>query len=169
MLWSIAPRGQGVKGWFSKDDPRTCGRLRAGGGRGSSAEEKLTRFLHALYDLHIAAIRQMASHRGAGSASGAFSVANKAARYCAPISSNDLVEGDVARFRNGTATFVRPGWLVQSVARHLHIFHASGIKSVMLFARRDLAWELSSGRVRVGSRTVALFDSAVSATLEYLV
>jgi hypothetical protein len=130
-------------------------------------EEKLTRFLRALYDLHIAAIRPDAVTSGAGSGGETFTLLAKKQRVNVHDFVADLIEGTWLAFdRDGTSVRARLTWI--SPWRATYIFSTPSGSSVMVFTPEDLAWEMSSGRVGLVLEPVALFDRAVSATLEYL-
>ncbi len=147
--------------------PGLVGSLRAGGAAVQVPGEKLTRFLHALYDLHIAAIRPDAVTSGAGSGSGALTLLAKKQSVNVHDFVADLIEGTWLAFdRDGISVCARLTWI--SPWRATYIFSTPSGSSVMVFTPEDLAWEMSCGKVALVLEPVALFDRAVSVTLENL-
>jgi hypothetical protein len=117
--------------------------------------------------LHIAAIRPDAVTSGAGSGGETFTLLAKKQRVNVHDFVADLIEGTWLAFdRDGTSVRARLTWI--SPWRATYIFSTPSGSSVMVFTPEDLAWEMSSGRVGLVLEPVALFDRAVSATLEYL-
>ena len=168
MLWSIASKGRkGQKARLSKMIPGLVGSLRAGGAAVQVAEEKMTRFLAALYDLHIAAIRPDAATTGA--ASGRVSVSPLANQQVVNVHDfvADLIEGTWLAFdRDGMRVHARLSWI--SPWRATYIFSTPSGSTVIVLTPEDLAWDMSTGKVALVLEPVSLFDRAVSATLEYL-
>ncbi len=167
MLWSIASKGRkGQKARLSKMIPALVSSLRAGGAAVQVTEEKMTRFLTALYDLHIAAIRPEAATAGATSTRVVSLFANRQTVNVHDFVA-DLIEGTWLAFdRDGIHVHARLSWI--SPWRATYIFSTPSGSTVMVFTPEDLAWSMSTGKVTLVLEPVPLFDRAVSATLEYL-
>ena len=176
MLWSIALKERkGQKARLSKIIPSLVQRLRSGGTAARASDEKMKRFLSALYDLHIAAIKPGAgtSSPGAGTSSPA-RVTRHLRLTCARQIGNlhdfvaDLVIGTWLAFdQKGIPVHLRLSWV--SPWRSTYIFTSPSGSTVMAVNPEELAWEMSAGKVTLVVEPVPLFDRAISVTLEYLV
>jgi hypothetical protein len=168
MLWSIAVKARkGQKARLSRMIPALVRSLRAGGAAARVPEERMTRFLAALYDLHIAAIRPGTGGPSGAGGSGQHSLlANKQIVNLHDFVA-DLVEGTWLAFeRDGIPVAARLSWI--SPWRATYIFSTPSGSTVLVFTPEDLAWDMGNGKVSLILEPVPLFDRAVSVTLEYL-
>jgi len=168
MLWSIAIKERkGQKARLSKIIPSLVQRLRSGGTAARASGEQMKRFLTALYDLHIAAIRP-----GGGAPSPGPRPAAPSFNMCKEIGNlhdfvADLVIGTWLAFdQKGIPVHLRLSWV--SPWRSTYIFASPSGSTVMALTPEELAWEMSAGRVALVVEPVPLFDRAISVTLEYL-
>jgi hypothetical protein len=168
MLWSIAAKGRvGQKARLSKMIPGLVRRLREGSAAVQVHEEKMKRFLGALYELHIAAIRPDAGNSANGL--GRTSIVQFANKQIVNVHDfvADLVEGTWLAFdRDGVRVQARLSWI--SPWRSTYVFSTPSGSSVIVLTPEELAWEMSNGKISLILEPVPLFDRAVSATLEYL-
>ena len=171
MLWSIAAKERaGQKARLSKMIPSLVRSLRAGAAAAHVSNEKMKRFLDALYELHIGAIT---SRRAGADGSAAASPAVLAADV-KPTEKNvhdfiaDIVLGTWLAFdKDGTRVDAQLTWI--SPSRATYIFTGRAQSDVRVFTPEELAWEVSAGKATLILEPVPLFDRAVSVTLEYLV
>jgi Protein of unknown function (DUF1631) len=171
MLWSIMVKQRtGQKATLSKMIPSLVRSLRAGGAAVQVTDEKMKRFLDALYELHMAAIKP----RGTG-ADGPLTAASPAPPSLLagkPIGNvhdfvADIVLGTWLAFdKEGTRVHARLSWI--SPLRATYIFTGHARSEVMVFTPEELAWEVSAGKAALILEPVPVFDRAVSVTLEYL-
>ena len=171
MLWSITAKERaGQKSRLSKMIPSLVRRLRMGGDAVQVTGEKMKRFLDALYELHIAAIKP-----GVGGTAGPLNAANPAALTSLAASKignlhdfvADIVLGTWLAFaKEGTRVHARLSWI--SPLRATYIFTGRARAEVMVFTPEELAWEVSAGKATLILEPVPLFDRAVSVTLDYL-
>lgn len=168
LLWSIAVKEhKGQKVRLSKMIPPLVQSLRAGGSAVRTTQQKMERFLKALYDLHITAIKPAGTR------------IPSVPRYVVPsLLANkpignlhdfvfDLVLGTWLAFeQHGILVHLRLSW--SSPWRATYIFASPSGSTVMVFTPEELAWEMSIGKVTLVMEPVPLFDRAVSVTLEYL-
>jgi len=168
MLWSIALKARsGQKAKLSRMIPVLVRSLRAGGAAVQVTGEPIKRFLDALYELHIAAIRPYGPNLTelivAPSSVGA------AGRATANVHDlvADLVLGTWFAFdRGGTWIHARLHWV--SPLRAAYVFCGRGADDVLTFTPEVLAAETSARRASLVTEPVPLFERAVSVTLEYL-
>ena len=167
MLWSIAAKARkGQKARLSKMIPGLVRSLRAGGEAVQASQDRMQRFLSALYDLHIEAIRPDAAERAGGRAAYDLPFANRQIVNLHDFVA-DLVEGTWLAFdRDGIRVQARLAWI--SPWRSNYVFSTPSGSEVIVFTPEDLAWEMSNGKISLILEPVTLFDRAVSATLEYL-
>lgn len=168
MLWSIAIKERkGQKARLAKIIPSLVQKLRAGGTAVRASDEKMKRFLSALYDLHIAAIKP-----GAAKASGVPRFVAPSFTMCKQIGNlhdfvSDLVIGTWLAFdRKGIPVHLRLSWV--SPWRSTYVFASPSGSTLMALTPEELAWEMSAGKVTLVVEPVPLFDRAISVTLEYL-
>jgi len=171
MLWSICANGRTAqRAALSAMIPSIVRRLRAGGAAVQVDNEKMTRFLAVLYDLHIAAIKPgagqvPAAYDNLGSPMPAFLARKKMGNLHDFVA--DLVLGTWLAFdQDGTRVKARLSWI--SPWRATYIFSNRSGTSVTVLTPEELAWEMSAGRVTLIVEPVPLFDRAVSVTLDYL-
>src|SRR5262249_51807911 len=111
MLWSIAAKGRnGQKARLSRMIPGLVRSLRAGGMAVQVTHEKMERFLSALYELHIAAIRPSAATSAGTGRATLVQFANKQIVNLHDFVA-DLVEGTWLAFdRDGIRVQARLAW-----------------------------------------------------------
>jgi Protein of unknown function (DUF1631) len=171
MLWSIAAKERsGQKARLSKMIPSLVRSLREGAAAAQVSNEKMTRFLDALYELHIVAISPRRSATdGSVTASPATlsALAGKQAEKNVHDFVADIVLGTWLSFdKAGTRFDLQLAWI--SPLRTTYIFTGRAQSEVMVFTPEELAWEVSAGKAALILEPVPLFDRAVSVTLEYL-
>src|SRR5207248_8924515 len=129
---------------------------------------KMTRFLGALYELHIAAIKKSA----------ATTVRSSIAASPAPLRTRTGKQiGNVHDFvadivldtwfafdKDGTRIDARLSWI--SPLRATYIFTGRAGSPVMVFTPEELAWEVSVGKAELILEPVPQSDRAVHVTLE---
>jgi len=171
MLWSIAIKERkGQKARLSKIIPSLVKRLRGGGTAARASDEKMKRFLSALYDLHIAAIKPGANIPMP--ASPTMPQAEPPFKMCKEIGNLhdfvvDLVIGTWLAFdQKGIWVHLQLCWV--SPWRSTYVFASPSGSTVMALTPEELAWEMSAGKVTLIVEPVPLFDRAISVTLEYL-
>ena len=172
MLWSIAAKERsGQKARLSKMIPSLIRSLREGAAAAQVSNEKMTRFLDALYELHIAAIspRRSATDGSVTAASPATlsALAGKQAEKSVHDFVADIVLGTWLSFdKAGTRFDLQLTWI--SPLRTTYIFTGRAQSEVMVFTPEELAWSVPAGKAALILEPVPLFDRAVSVTLEYL-
>ena len=139
MLWSIAIKERkGKKARLSKIIPSLVQRLRSGGTAARASGEQMKRFLSALYDLHIAAIRP-----GAGTPDPGPRPAAPSFNMCKEIGNlhdfvADLVIGTWLAFdQKGIPVHLRLSWV--SPWRSTYIFASPSGSTVMALTPEELA------------------------------
>lgn len=169
MLWSITLKARsGQKAKLSRMIPVLVRSLRSGGAAVQVTGEPIKRFLDALYELHIAAIRPYDGIRtDLVVATSPAPTAGRAATNVHDLVA-DLVLGTWFAFDRGggTWTHARLHWV--SPLRAAYVFCGRGPDDVLTFTPEVLAAETSAGRASLVTEPVPLFERAVSVTLEYL-
>src|SRR5207302_10762812 len=138
----------------------------AGGAAVQVTNEKMTRFLGALYELHIAAIKPSGARTdGALIASSLGSLGTRTDKQIGNV--HDFVADVVldtwfAFDKEGTRIDARLSWI--SPLRSTYIFTGRAGSPVMVFTPEELAWEVSAGKAELILEPVPLFDRAVSVT-----
>ena len=168
MLWSIALKERkGQRARLSKIIPSLVQRLRSGGTAARASGEKMKRFLSALYDLHIAAIKPGAppSDPSPRPVAPSFNMCKEIGNLHDFVA--DLVIGTWLEFdHKGIPVHLRLTWV--SPWRSTYIFASPSGSTVMPLTPEELAWEMSAGKVALVAEPVPLFDRAISVTLDYL-
>ena len=163
LLWSITIKARsGQKSRLSRMIPSLIGRLRVGGAAVQVTGEKMKRFLDALYDLHVAAIRPDAVARHEAEPGVADAKKNA---YDLVL---DAVKGTwfVVDRGGGRFTHVRLDWI--SPMRTIYVLAGRARGDTVVIAPEDLAWEIECGRASLVTEPVPLYDRAISATLDFL-
>jgi hypothetical protein len=168
MLWSIAAKERtGQKVRLSRMIPSLVHCLRAGGAAVEVTTEKMTRFLGALYELHIAAIKPSGARTdGALIAASAVTRTGKQIGNVHDFVADIVLDTWFAFDKDGARIDARLSWI--SPLRATYIFTGRAGSPVMVFTPEELAWEVSAGKAELIVEPVPLFDRAVSVTLEYL-
>jgi len=171
MLWSIAAkRRAGQRARLSTMIPSIVRSLRAGAAALRVGDEQMQRFLDALYDLHMAAIKPEGVKPALARDSCVTAV--KPALSHKEIGNlydfaTDLILGTWLMIeRDGARLNVQLRWI--SPWRATYVFTSRSGSVVIVFTPEELAWEMSTGRVTLILEPVPLFDRAMSATLDYL-
>ncbi len=171
MLWSIAVKERtGQKARLSKMIPSLVRSLRAGAAAAQVRNDKMKRFLDALYELHIAAIKPGGARTdGASTAASPVATSSRAGKQIENVHDfiADIVLGTWLAFdKEGTRVDAQLSWI--SPLRATYIFVGRAQSEVMVFTPEELAWEVSAGKATLILEPVPLFDRAVSVTLDYL-
>ena len=172
LLWSITVKARtGQRARLSRMIPSLIGRLREGGASVHVTGEKMKRFLDALYELHVAAIRP----EGFAKADDVEEVAAEdAAEATADSHQNvydlaiDAVRGTWFAFDkgNGRWSHARLDWISPMRATYILAGRARG--ETIVVTPEDLAWEMSNGRASLVAEPVPVYDRAISAALDFL-
>jgi hypothetical protein len=173
LLWSIAVKPRtGQKSRLSKLIPSLVRGLRSGAAAVDVSDEKIARFLDALYELHIAAIKPEAASSTTPSET---RIANGSSPAARPLQSRnvydlvvDVVSGTWFSFDKGGGRWVqaRLGWI--SPTRSTYIFAGRAGSEIITLSPEELAAQMSMCKASLVAEPVPLFDRAVSAALEYL-
>jgi hypothetical protein len=171
MLWSIAVKERtGQKARLSKMIPSLVHSLRAGAAAAQARNDKMKRFLDALYELHIAAIKPGGARTdGASTAASPVATSSRAGKQIENVHDfiADIVLGTWLAFdKEGKRVDAQLSWI--SPLRATYIFVGRAQSEVMVFTPEELAWEVSAGKATLILEPVPLFDRAVSVTLDYL-
>ncbi len=167
MLWTITAKERtGQKARLSKMIPPLIRGLRAGAAAVKVSDEKMKRFLDALYDLHIAAIKPVAAASAPVPSAVSASTLNQIGNVHDFVA--DLVFGTWLAFHRGEAIVnARLSWI--SPLRTTYIFTGrSEGGNVLVFTPEELGWEVNAGKAELVLEPVPLFDRAVSVALEFL-
>jgi len=181
MLWSITVKARtGQRARLSRMIPSLIGRLREGGASVHVSGEKMKRFLDALYELHVAAIRPDAIAKGecaedTAEAAEATEATEAAPPSTAPASRKnvydlaiDAVRGTWFAFDKGDGVWshARLDWISPMRATYILTGRARGEMHVV--TPEDLAWEMSTGRASLVAEPVPLYDRAINAALDFV-
>ena len=164
LLWSITLKARsGQKSRLSRMIPTLIARLREGGAAVQVTGEKMKRFLDALYELHVAAIRPAAQEQQAE-----LPQADGNERKNVYDLVLDAVKGTWFAFDRGGGrwTHARLDWI--SPTRSTYILSGRAVGDTTVVVPEDLAWEIDRGRAALVAEPVPLYDRAVSAALDFL-
>jgi hypothetical protein len=166
MLWSIAAKERTAqKVRLSRMVPPMVGSLRAGAAAAHASEDRIRRFLDALYELHIAAIKPPPVSSTAPSAPLQPSVSRNILNVHDFV--GELVVGTWLAFqRNDTIVNAGLSWI--SPLHTTYMFTSRSNHIVFSTTPEDLAWDFSAGKVTLIVEPVPLFDRAVSVARDSL-
>jgi hypothetical protein len=141
--------------------------VREGGASVHVTGEKMKRFLDALYELHVAAIRPEGFAKAEGMADGAAEATDDSRKNVFDLAI-DAVRGTWFAFDkgNGTWSHARLDWI--SPMRTTYILAGRARGETIVVTPEDLAWEMSNGRASLVAEPVPLYDRAISAALDFL-
>jgi len=172
LLWSITVKARsGQRARLSRMIPSLISRLRAGGASVQVTGEKMKRFLDALYELHVAAIRSEGNPKvgfTAAAAEAAPSSATPGSRKNVYDLAVDAVRGTWFAFDKGGGKWshARLDWI--SPMRATYVLGGRARGETIVVTPEDLAWEMSTGRASLVAEPVPLYERAISAALEFL-
>jgi len=180
LLWSIEIKERTAqKARLTKMIPGLIGGLRRGCAELTVPDDRARGFFDALYALHMAALKPVASAAAGTDRPGAAAPAIVAVAGAsspggakpAPGNVHDFVSemavGTWLTFGTGAAAFnARLSWV--SPLRSKYVFTSRSRTQAYAFSPEELAFELGSGRAALVVEPVPLFDRAVSAALDTL-
>ena len=157
----------GQRARLSRMIPSLIGRLREGGASVHVTGEKMKRFLDALYELHVAAIRPEGFAKAEGMADRAAEATDDSRKNVFDLAI-DAVRGTWFAFDkgNGRWSHARLDWI--SPMRTTYILAGRARGETIVVTPEDLAWEMSNGRASLVAEPVPLYDRAISAALDFL-
>jgi hypothetical protein len=167
LLWSIVAKERaGQKARLTRMIPGLIRDLRAGIVAQKVPEERAQKFMEAIYDLHIAAIKAGDATPTAAAKPGPTAESGHVITNVHDYVS-EMAPGTWLAFRRGEETVnARLAWV--SPMRTKYIFTSRARRRAFVYSPEELAYQLGAGQAALVVEPVPLFDRAVSAAMDAL-
>ena len=167
LLWSIVAKERaGQKARLTRMIPGLIRGLRAGIAAQKVPDERAQKFMEAIYNLHIAAIKAVDTSPAAGPKPEPVADSGHLITNVHDYVS-EMAPGTWLAFRRSTETVnARLAWV--SPMRTKYIFTSRARRRAFVYSPEELAYQLGAGHAALVVEPVPLFDRAVSAAMDAL-